>query len=170
MIDERTRINEYTGQVTTSTTRFPEALDDEGYLFMIRNRQCRIFSEVQFPKALSYSDKGRIQNLSKCIEKDTNCLVKRTKCGKTHMTEHDIYKSLDLGERQGITLLRKLTKLGLIAKVSIESKGIKTHKYYINPMYYIAGKRLSPALYRMFAEWLDPILPVWASIQLKQIK
>lgn len=163
--------NEYTGETTEKVAHRSEALNEQGYKFMIQNRQCRIFADIDLPPAFTPADVGRIYLLSKhYLEKDTNCLVKRTKRGKTHMAEHDIYKALGLQERQGRELVSKMIKKGVMARMKITSANTEVVQYYINPMYFISGARLSPSLYRLFATWLDPVLPVWAVLQLRTMK
>lgn len=158
---KKTVVSEFTGEVFESTKSYPDVFNDEGYLFWARRKQCRVFSEITLPEALSFADKGRLMNLVPHIEKNTNCLVKRTKQGYEPMEFKDFEKAFDLGTRQAKALLIKLIETGVLAQVIISTKNDSSVKYYVNPIYYHAGKRITVELYRLFSKWLDPHLNPW---------
>lgn len=166
MIVRKTVIDERTGLCNTADHQYPDVLNNDGYLFWARKKQCRTFSDVELPECLTYTERGRLLNLTKHIELGTNCLVKRTNKGYTHMSDQDITKALGLEGRRGIALIRKLMTAGVIGKMVLECEGIITTQYFVNPIYFHAGKRLSKTLYRVFAKHLEQHLEKWVKDEL----
>lgn len=163
--------NQFTGEVTTFVTHRADTLNEKGYKFKTNNSQCRVFADSDLPEEFSVADTGRIYLMVKQhLEKDTNCLIKRSKHGNRHMAESDIWAALGLQERQAKALMFKMLDKGVLAKMDITSKNITVTQYYINPTYFIAGSRVSPSLYRMFSAWLDKDVPKWAQDQLRAMK
>lgn len=159
MIKRVERQNEYTGEYSVQEFQFPDVLNDDGYLFMPRRNQCRMFGDFPLPKALNPAEKGRLLDLVAHIEKHTNCLMKRSSKGKVAMSDLDIIKALGLKERQGKALLNKLMANGVLGFMSFDCGDAPTLQYYMNPLYMCATKRLSANQYRMFAKYIKPHIP-----------
>jgi len=51
--------------------------------------------------------------------------------------------------------------LGIIAKAIINTNEQIEVQYYLNPLYFISSKYLSPGLYMLFRKQLDKVLPAW---------
>lgn len=154
-----------TGQVVHSkekTTFFPPKFDpDKGYLFWTHSSGARVFSNVPYPNGMSKADIGNLAILGKNIWSKTNLLGKK-KRGDVHpYSVKEIGEILDLSEEQAERFLKRAFKFGVIKPIPVPFGDCVEIQYYMNPLYYFAGSRLSPNLYLLFRKELDAHLQPW---------
>lgn len=162
-----------TGQVIKSkekTTYFPAKFDpDQGYLFWTRTQGARIFANIPYPDGMSKADIGNLAILSKHILGKTNLLGRRKRGEVKPYSARDIGILLDLNEDQAERFLKRAHRYGVIKPVSVPFGERVEIQYYMNPLYYLAGNRLSPNLYLLFREEIDAYLPTWVKEQFAEV-
>lgn len=158
-------IDLHTGEVVHEKNKviyFPPKFDpDSGYLFWTHTKGARIFSRIPYPSGMSKADIGNLAILGKHIWHKTNVLAKKTRIGAKPYSVQDIGKLLDLNEDQAARFLKRAEKNKVIKPVTVPFGDYTEVQYYINPLYFFAGNRLSPNLYLLFREELDPYLEDW---------
>jgi hypothetical protein len=97
----------------------------------------------------------------KKIWANTNMLGVKGNGGVRALDIEDIAKVLSVTNNQGYRFVEKMIKLGVLAKVKINSNGQQVIQYYVNPIHWFAGKRISLNLYLLFKAQLDTLLPTW---------
>ncbi len=138
--------------------RFDEG---KGYLWRSSGSGVKTFFDVPYPENMSMIDRGRMATLAKCIWYDTNMLGYR---GHGRIKPYDIEgigKIIGLDEKKAGAFVRRMTRLSVIKAVPVPFGEETEMQYYINPVYYFAGPRLSGNLYVLFHRELDELLPEW---------
>lgn len=156
-------IDEATGEILAETQRpISAAFDDEkGYLFWVRKSFAKTFVDVDFPKAMTTLEIGQMTILAKKIWSNTNMLGYR---GNGGVRPYDIDKIADIlgiSSRQAYRFINKMTRLGVMAKVSVNVEGRRETHFYINPLYFFSSNRVPLNLYLVFRHQLDKVLPQW---------
>lgn len=162
-IERKIRFDETTGQIYHSSERKISAAFDEekGYLFWARKNFSKQFQGINFPKEMTMQEIGQMTVLAKKIWSNTNMLGYRGNGGIKPMNISHIAKTICLKDRQTRNFLNKMIKLGVIARVDIETDDRKETQFYINPLYFFSSSRLPLNLYLIFRESLDQHLPEW---------
>jgi len=156
-------VDEKTGEVVSEKRHhISAAFDDEkGYLLWARKNFAKSFSEIDFPKDMTTLEIGQMTRLSKRIWSNTNMLGYRGSGGVKPYDIDKIAEVLNISSRQAYRFMQKMMKLGIIAKVTVDTEGKKDTHYYINPMYFFSSKRIPLNLYLIFRKQLDAVLPQW---------
>lgn len=156
-------INTKTGEVLDKRI-YPIApvFDEEkGYLFWPRKSFAKSFLDIDFPKELSFKEIGQMTTLAKKMCPKTNMLGYRGSGGARPYNVDKIGAVIGLKSSQSYSFIRKMIRLGLMAEVKIKSGGSVETQYYINPIYFFSGNRISLNLYLIFHHHLDRHLPGW---------
>lgn len=163
MIKKTDIIEPETGEIVHSKTSDLFAVFDEqkGYLFWSRKAFSRSFSSIDYPVGISVSDIGRLTLLSKRIWANTNMIGYRGNGGVRPMTIKHMGGVIGLGGYQAGVFIRKMIRLGIMARVDVNSAGLQESQYYINPIYFCSTNRIPLNLYLIFREQLDNYLPNW---------
>ncbi len=108
------------------------------------------------------TDYANMHLLAEKIYKDTNMIGVHTRGRSRPADMTDIAVVLGLRERTAREFNDRMMIKGLIAKVTVNvEEHIEVH-YYINPLFFMSNKYLSPFLYMLFHNQLDPYLKPWA--------
>jgi hypothetical protein len=158
-----------TGEIlnTSSKQMYLSKKFDNGMGYLWRNRGCGVktFFDVPYPKEMSMIDRGRMATLAKYIWHDTNMLGYR---GHGRIKPYDV-KSIgeivNLKEGQAESFIKRMIKLGIIKRIEVPFGDYLEIQFYINPIYYFAGPRLSGNLYVLFHQELDKYLPDWVKAE-----
>lgn len=108
-----------------------------------------------------FNDLGRLLVLAEHTYADTNMIAyyKNKKYYPAGIKE--IAEMIRLCERNTKDFLKRMIDLGIIAKAIINTNEQIEVQYYLNPLYFISSKYLSPGLYMLFRKQLDEYLPQW---------
>ena len=135
--------------------------DTRGYLWRSKGAGVKSFFDVPYPKEMSMIDRGRIATLAKYIWHDTNMLGYR---GHGRIKPYDVEgvgALVGLNAAQSRSFVKRMIKLGIIKRIEVPFGDYLETQFYINPVYYFAGPRLSCNLYALFHLELDQYLPEW---------
>lgn len=159
-----TFMDEETGEIVSRRQQgIGKRFDPEkGYLFRNQAGGFSQFYDVPFPAGMTDMEIGRMTRLAKKMWGTTNMLGYRGNGGVKPYDIDGIAKVIGLEKRQTYNFIKKMTNLGVIAKVKIESKGKTDYQYYVNPLYYNSSNRIPLNLYLLFRTQLDPYVPSWA--------
>lgn len=134
---------------------------EKGYLWRNKGSGAKTFFDVPYPEKMSMIDRGRMATLAKYIWSDTNMLGYR---GHGRIKPYDVKgigKIVKLNEKQAQSFLNRMIKLGIIKKIEVPFGEELETQYYVNPLYYFVGPRLSANLYALFHRELEYYLPEW---------
>ena len=112
-------------------------------------------------KVSDFADIGRLHVLAENTYADTNMIAyyKNKKYYPAGIKE--ISEMIRLCERNTKDFLKKMIDLGIMAKAIVNSNEQIDIQYYLNPLYFLSSKYLSPGLYMLFRKQLDEYLPQW---------
>ena len=137
--------------------------NEKGYLF---KNQAYYFKGFKVEHKISdivndFIDIGRLHVLAENTYADTNMIAyyKNKKYYPAGIKE--ISEMIRLCERNTKDFLKRMIGLGIIAKAIINTNEQIEVQYYLNPLYFISSKYLSPGLYMLFRKQLDEYLPQW---------
>jgi hypothetical protein len=133
----------------------------KGYLLDFHQGGVRMFYDVNYPDEMTFAERGRLATLAKKIWSNTNMLAYRGNGGVKPMTVEQIGEVIQLKPYQTRAFLRKMVRLGVMAKATIEVSGQKETQWYISPLYFFSSKYLPLNLYLLFRKQLDGVLPEW---------
>lgn len=164
---KQTRLINSNGEVIKNKVHHIAAAFDEekGYLFWARKSHAKSFLDTPYPPGMTHTEIGRIAVLAKKIWSNTNMLGYRGNGGVKPYDVEQIGKIIELGPRQAARFIDKMIKVGMMARVRVDSGGKKETQYYINPIFYFSGNRISLNLYLIFKEQLDRVLPEWVKVE-----
>ena len=156
-------INKNTGEILSKNVHpiAPVFDEERGYLFWPRKSFSKSFLDIDFPKELSFKEIGQMTTLAKKMCPKTNMLGFRGNGGTRPYNIDKIGSVIGLKSSQSYFFIRKMIKLGLMAEVKIKSEGSTEAQYYINPIYFFSGNRISLNLYLIFHRQLDEHIPGW---------
>ncbi len=135
----------------------------KGYLWRSRDG-VKSFFDIPFPEAMSMIDRGRMATLSKHMWGDTNMLGYR---GFGRIKPYDIDgigRLVDLNPKQAELFVRRMQKYTVIKCIPVPFGEKIELQYYVNPLYYFKGPRLSGNLYELFHEEMEKYVPEWVRI------
>jgi len=163
VIKQTVIIDEETGEKISDTrVRFAPAFDEEkGYLFWARKSFSRSFHDVDFPDEMNDLEIGRMARLAKKIWSNTNMLGYRGNGGVRPYSIDMIADILRMKPRQAYRFIEKMIRLGLIARVKIDTENTREIHLYVNPIYFFSSNRIPLNLYLIFRKRLDKVLPEW---------
>jgi hypothetical protein len=133
----------------------------KGYLFWARKSFAKSFHDVDFPEEMNDLEIGRMAKLAKRIWSNTNMLGYRGNGGVRPYSVEMIAAFLKMKPRQTYRFIEKMVKLGVIARVKIDTGGNKETHLYVNPIYFCSTNRIPLNLYLIFRKQLDEVLPDW---------
>jgi len=156
-------INTGNGVIQKEDARFVTAAfdDEKGYLFWARKGFAKSFADVDFPKAMTMKERGQMATLAKKMWSNTNMLGYRGNGGVKPYNDEQIGTIVGLKAYQGKAFVRKMIRVGMIAKVTVTTEGERVIQYYINPIYFFGSNRIPLNLYLIFKNQLDKVLPAW---------
>lgn len=162
MIQERRNIDKETGEViSTIQTEIPDTMNEEGYRVPTNKKGAKLFSDVNFPKDVTDSEIGKMTRLSKLMIGSTNMLGYRVRGAIKPYTDSELTEIVGICGWRGKAFIEKMIKEKMMGRFEITIGEQKRIQYYINPVYFFAGKRIGLDLYLMFQEELNLILPEW---------
>jgi len=168
----KTRVD--TGEVVdqySQTSYFPARFDEEkGYLWKPQKGSSRMFHEVPFPEGMSMIDRGRMVTLAKHIWSKTNILGYRGHGGFRPYSVKQIGDLINLTEEQAERFLKRMQKIEMVKPVSVPFGERNEIQYYVNPLYFFSGSRLSLNLYALFYVELERHLPGWVKEEFAKAK
>jgi len=161
----KTKIDTSTGEilgVQSKTSYFSARFDEaRGYLWKPQKGGARMFNEVPFPAAMSMIDRGRMATLAKHIWSNTNMLGYRGHGGVRPYSSSRIGELVGLSPEQSERFLKRMEGLEIVKSIKVPFGDRVEVQYYINPLYFFSGSRLSLNLYALFHEELEKHLPGW---------
>lgn len=171
MIKETRLVNEKTGQVvSTNVTHIAAAFHEEkGYLFWARKSFTKSFQDVPYPDGMTDTEIGQMARLAKCVWSNTNMLGYRGNGGVLAYDTPGIAKVLKVGKRRAQQFVAKMIRLGMLARVEIETEDSRDVQFYVNPIYFFSSNRIPLNLYLIFRAQLDANLPDWVKDQFKEV-
>jgi hypothetical protein len=141
---------------------FAPVFDEEkGYLFWARKSFAKSFHDVDFPEEMNDLEIGRMARLAKRIWSNTNMLGYRGNGGVRPYSTDKIAEVLNMKTRQAYRFIEKMVKLGVLARVKVETGGSKETHLYVNPIYFSSTNRIPLNLYLIFRKQLDEVFPEW---------
>ncbi len=142
--------------------------DEQGYLFRLNKEAIKVFKGCGLPRDLTESETARIYRLSLMMHKGSNLVCYRAGNVVKSMNITRMAHHLYISDRQATAFINRMIDRRIVGKVSV-SVGDKTEtQYYINPVYFFAGKWLNYNLYFLFKHDLDQILPKWVKDKFNQ--
>lgn len=137
--------------------------DEKGYLFKNRSYYFKGFKVDNrlSDKVSDFADIGRLYVLAENTYADTNMIAyyKNKKYYPAGIKE--ISEMIRLCERNTKDFVKRMISLGIMAKAIVNSNEQIDVQYYLNPLYFLSSKYLSPGLYMLFRKQLDEHLPQW---------
>ncbi|MCK9325466.1 MAG: hypothetical protein M0P69_08195 [Bacteroidales bacterium] len=141
---------------------YPSPFDEaKGYLFWARKSFAKSFHGVDFPEEMSDMEIGRMARLAKRIWSNTNMLGYRGNGGVRPYTVEMIADILKMSTRQAYRFVEKMIRLGILAKVKVDTRGTVETSLYVNPIYFCSTSRIPLNLYLIFRKQFDEVLPAW---------
>lgn len=146
-----------TGEIIERQYEFPAYYTtEEGYLYKNKGVIIKSFCDRPLPDVFTHAEIGRLSILSYYIGRDQIMGYKKSGMVKPHTVE-TISEILGQSEKHTRRLLIKAKKYGIIREVVINKD-----KYFMyNPVYKLAGKRISLIVYMAFQDILCNELPEW---------
>ncbi len=173
MLEKQTRIvNRVTGEILKDNV-FPIApvFDEEkGYLFWPRKSFSKCFIDIEFPKEMSFKEIGQMTTLAKKMCPKTNMLGYRGNGGTRPYNVDKIGSVIGTKPSQSYSFVRKMIRLGIMAEVKIRTSDSTEVQYYVNPIHFFSGNRISLNLYLIFHKQLDKHLPGWVKEEYRKQK
>lgn len=170
MIKRSEYFNEKTGEVSYSGKEYQDNLfTEEGYLFWCQKRQSRQFSDIPLPN-ISYEGKGIFSDLCKFFLRNGDNLLE-TKQNKAWrpFTLKDFSEMIGRGDKQTKRWMNLFLNEKMIATLTLKIGEELREWYVVNPLYYIAGKRMSYTVYKLFKKELDEHLSEFAKREFKKV-
>jgi hypothetical protein len=163
MIKQSRYISEH-GEIISEGARIFKVFDDEkGYLFRAKNFFVRTFSDIKLSEVVkNKTDFANLHILSENIYKDTNMIAVRENGNIRPATVNDIGSLIGLCDRRAKDFVDRMMQKGIIAKLIVNSEERVELQYYLNPLFFMSNKYLSPQLFVLFREQLKPFLKEWA--------
>jgi hypothetical protein len=160
-------IDDQTGEVLSSKVMHIAAAFDEekGYLFWARKNFSKSFMDVDFPLQMTMKERGQMATLAKKIWSSTNMLGYRGNGGVRPYSVEQIGKVIEVKPYQAAAFVRKMIRLGIMARVNVKVGDRQETQYYINPVYFFSSNRIPLNLYLLFRKELDKVLPEWVKKQ-----
>lgn len=163
MIKEERFFDNNGEKVMSRTSKLRDKFDEEkGFLMYYNGHTVNGMVSIPFPDAMSKVDVANIALLSRYLIVHANFLGYRSNTTIKPMKAKQIGKVIGSEERQTFRFLKKMTEIGMMAKVTIDTDGVKRVHYLINPLYYMNGRNINDLLYWAFQEQLDYYMPEWA--------
>ncbi len=174
MLQKETRIfNPDTGEVHVCQTHPMAAAfhEEKGYLFWARKSFAKSYLDIDYPEDTTMKERGQLATLSKKIWSNTNMLGYRGNGGVRPYNTDQIAEIIRLKPYQARAFVRKMIKLGIMARVIVETEKQKEIQYYFNPIYFFSNNRIPLNLYLIFKKQLDKYIEGWVQMEyLKQAK
>lgn len=137
----------------------------KGYLWRTNGSGAKTFFDVPYPETMSMIDRGRMATLAKYIWSNTNMLGYR---GHGRIKPYDVEsigEIINLNKKQAHSFMRRMIKQGIIKQIDVPFGEELETQYYVNPIYYFVGPRLSGNLYALFHRELEHYLPEWVRLE-----
>lgn len=135
---------------------------DKGYMFHCGKNAVKCWMDQPLPVEFKEAELGRLWKMTWWIEADSNRLSYIGNGGiRKPLTRTLLAKRLGITQRTCDNFVWKLLRAGLLKKSEIMTKDGRAWEFYMNPLYFFAGKWLPPWTYFLFKEELDEYLPEW---------
>jgi hypothetical protein len=137
--------------------------DEKGYLFEAKSHFVKSYPGRKVSEFVGNKlDYANLHILAENIFKDTNMIAVKTKNIARPASIDDISVLVGLCNRRAGQFVDRMMQKGIVAKATVNTEErIETH-YYLNPLFFMSSKYLSPQLFMMFREQLKPYLKEWA--------
>lgn len=160
-------LNQETGEYNEKKTYVDMQFNDDGYLFWKNKNSIKSFFDVSLPSELSWSERGKVEEIRHYILKENQMLVYRSNKGINPLTVKEIARITQTGERQATNFINKLKACKVIKEVSIAG----VNYYCFNPIYGLKDKRINLTIFIIFQDELKEVLPKWVLTKfLDQVK
>lgn len=136
--------------------------DDKGYLFQAKEQFVKKFSDTKLSEFVTNKlEYANLHILAENIFRDTNMIAVKSKNIARPADIPDISKLIGLCERRTRQFIDRMMQKGIVAKTIINTEERTETQYYLNPLFFMSNKYLSPFLFMMFREQLKPVLKDW---------
>jgi len=161
---KREQILDNNGKVVSEGAKKFKIWDDEkGYLFQAKEQFVKKFSDTKLSDFVKNKlEYANLHILAENIFRDTNMIAVKTRNIARPADMPDISMLIGLCERRTRQFLDRTMLKGIIAKTIINTEERIETQYYLNPLFFMSNKYLSPFLFMMFREQLKPYLKEWA--------
>ena len=132
---------------------------EKGYLFQPNRDSVKSFPACGLPEDLTETETARLYRLSLTIHKDSNLLCYISRNAAKPMNTSKIAAYLRLSPRRTALFLQRMIQRRIIGRVKVKIGNSQETQYYLNPIYFFAGKWLNVNLYFLFRRDLDRMLP-----------
>ena len=132
---------------------------EKGYLFQPNRDSIKTFPGCGLPDDLTETETARLYRLSLTIHKDSNLLCYTSRNAAKPMNTSKIAAYLRLSPRRTALFLQRMIQRRIIGRVKVKIGNSQETQYYLNPIYFFAGKWLNVNLYFLFRRDLDKMLP-----------
>ena len=164
IIDELDYIDwyDYDNTVQDDTFKYNRFNDEKGYLFRPTANIISTFkiNNKLISMGLSHVNIGKLLILA--INTDNDNMISHYYNKKYHPAEiSHISEMINLCERRCIKFIKDMIDIGVIAETCSNTKHHVEIQYYLNPLYFLSSKYLSPSLYMLFQKQINQVLPDW---------
>jgi len=137
--------------------------DEKGYLFEAKSQFVKSYPGRKLSEFIENKlDYANLHILAENVFKDTNMVAVKTKNIARPADIADIGELIELCDRRAGQFIDRMMQKGIVAKATVNTEErVETH-YYLNPLFFMSSKYLSPQLFMMFREQLRPYLKNWA--------
>lgn len=151
------------GEVLSEKSKRVTLFDENaGYLFWRNKQAVRIFPDILYPPGVTEADEAHLLKLAHQIYSTTNMLCYRgNKNVMKPLQPKQMSYVLGICERNTHLFLKRMCEFGIMARVVVDVEEKKETQYYMNPIYFFSGTRLSLNLYLIFRRQLDRYIPAW---------
>ena len=137
--------------------------DEKGYLFEAKSHFVKSYPGRKLSEFVGNKlDYANLHILAENIFKDTNLIAVKTKNIARPATIEDIGILVGLCGRRTGQFIDRMMQKGIIAKATVNTEERIEMHFYLNPLFFMSSKYLSPQLFMMFREQLRPYLKEWA--------
>lgn len=137
--------------------------DNKGYLFQAKDNFVKSFAEIKLSDFVKNKvDYANLHILAENIFRDTNMIAVKTRNIARPADIAEIGTLIGLCERRTRPFIDKMMQMGIIAKTVINTEERIETQFYLNPLFFMSNKYLSPFLFMMFRKQLKPYLKEWA--------
>jgi hypothetical protein len=161
-----TRIDEDTGEVLSERKNEYKSKiwqDGKGAMIKFRNYHKKLYSDIRLCDVIENKpDLFKTYFLVENIYKDTNIVYcRKSKTVFKPATEKDIANMFGITEKKTKEYLSRVSKLGVIAKITVDIDNVKYISYAFNPVFVNSCKYINNTLYLLFKPYVDNYCPEW---------
>lgn len=164
MLEKRMIVTDKTtGEYTERKSIIADIFTGDGYLFMTHHGFVKSFRGIRLSDVIGTGDDFRkIHLLAEQLSPHTNVVMDESGNAPRPMTDMGMSDLFGCSLETIQKFISRMMKKEVLAQVTTKVGDASTLSYVINPLYFLAGKRLDYTLYYAFRDSIDPYLTAWA--------